>query len=59
MLGLIELFIFFIFLMLVFWGINMYKHIKSSRWSVFQKVADITGLIIFSVIIIMLIKPIM
>ncbi len=59
MLGLIELFIFFIFLMLVFWGINMYRHIKSGSWSFFQKIVDITGLILFTVIIFILIKPIM
>lgn len=56
--GTAKLMIFFVFLILVFWGINMYRHIKGGKWSLFQKITDIGGMIFFGIIIIAMIVPI-
>lgn len=56
--GAARLLIFFVFLIFVFWGINMYRHIRNGKWSLFQKIADIGGMIFFGIIIIAMIVPI-
>ncbi|MCM1528931.1 MAG: hypothetical protein NC093_02925 [Alistipes sp.] len=55
--GTAELMIFFVFLMFVFWCINTYRHIKGGKWSLFQKITDIGGMIFFGIIIIVMIIP--
>ena len=53
----VKVLIFFIALMLVFWGLNVYRHIKSGKWEKFQQTVDIAGLLFFAVMIILLIIP--
>lgn len=55
--GVIKILIFFILLMLVFWGINIYKHAKSGKWTTFMKIVDIVGVLFLAVMIILLIVP--
>ncbi len=56
--GTAELMIFFVFLVLVFWCINTYRHIKGGKWNLFQKITDIGGIIFFGIMIIAMIIPV-
>ncbi|MBO5164441.1 MAG: hypothetical protein J6B75_08420 [Ruminococcus sp.] len=57
--GLIRILIFLTVLMLAFWGINVFRHIKSGSWTKFQKVTDTVGVIMLVGFLISLIVPIM
>jgi hypothetical protein len=52
--GMLQLLIFFIVLIMVFWGINLFRHAKGGKWTKFQKAVDIVGLLFFGVLLIML-----
>ncbi len=52
--GMLKLIIFFIGLIMVFWGMNLFRHAKSGKWTKFQKIVDIVGLLFFGVLMIML-----
>lgn len=52
--GMLRMLIFFVGLIMVFWGINLFRHAKSGKWTKFQKAVDIVGLIFFSILMIML-----
>lgn len=52
--GALSMLILFIGLIMVFWGINLFRHAKSGKWTKFQKAVDIVGLIFFSILMIML-----
>lgn len=52
--GLIRFLVFLIVLLLAFWGINVFRHIKSGNWTTFQKVTDISGILLFSILIFLL-----
>lgn len=52
--GALRMLIFFVGLIMVFWGINLFRHAKSGKWTNFQKAVDIVGLILFGVLMIML-----
>ena len=52
--GMLRILIFFVGLIMVFWGINLFRHAKSGKWTKFQKAVDIVGLIFFSILMIML-----
>jgi hypothetical protein len=39
---------------MVLWGINLFRHAKSGKWTKFQKAVDIGGLLLFGVLMIML-----
>ncbi|MBR5514376.1 MAG: hypothetical protein IKV85_10410 [Ruminococcus sp.] len=52
--GMLKLLIFFVGLIMVLWGINLFRHIKSGKWTNFQKAVDIVGLLFFGVLMIML-----
>ncbi len=52
--GMLKLIIFFIGLIMVFWGMNLFRHAKSGKWTKFQKAVDIVGLLFFGVLMIML-----
>lgn len=54
--GMLRLMIFMIGLVAVFWGINIFRHIKNGSWTKFQKAADIIGMIIMIVLMIMLLS---
>lgn len=56
--GVVRFLILVVFLMLVFCCVNTYKHIKSSKWTSFQKITDISGIVFFIVIIVILIIPV-
>lgn len=47
-----------IVILLIFWGLNIYKHIRSG-WTKLQKIADITGLAMIIGLLIMLIVPLL
>ena len=52
--GMLRLMIFMIGLVAVFWGINIFRHIKNGNWTKFQKAADIIGIIMMIIMLIML-----
>lgn len=52
--GSLRMLIFFVGLIMVFWGINLFRHAKSGKWTKFQKAVDIVGLLFFGVLMIML-----
>ena len=52
--GALSMLILFIGLIMVFWGINLFRHAKSGKWTKFQKAVDIGGLLLFGVLMIML-----
>ncbi len=52
--GALRMLIFFVGLIMVFWGINLFRHAKSGKWTKFQKAVDIVGLLLFGVLMIML-----
>lgn len=45
-------------MLLIFWGLNIYKHIRSG-WTKLQKITDSTGLAMLIVLLIMLIVPLL
>lgn len=53
--GMLRLLIFMVGLIAVFWGINIFRHKINGNWTKFQKVADIIGMILLIVLLIMLI----
>ena len=52
--GMLRILIFFVGLIMVFWGINLFRHAKSGKWTKFQKAVDIIGLLLFGILMIML-----
>ena len=44
--GTVSFMAFMMFLLLVFWCINIYKHINSGNWTKGQKIVDIAGLLL-------------
>lgn len=52
--GMLRLLIFMVGLTAVFWGINIFRHIKNGSWTKFQKAADIIGLLMFIILLILL-----
>lgn len=52
--GMLRILIFFVGLIMVLWGINIFRHAKSGKWTKFQKAVDIIGLLLFGVLMIML-----
>ena len=52
--GMLRILIFFVGLIMVLWGINLFRHAKSGKWTKFQKAVDIVGLLFFGVLMIML-----
>ena len=52
--GMLRILIFFVGLIMVFWGINLFRHAKSGKWTKFQKAVDIIGLLLFGTLMIML-----
>ncbi|MBO5343964.1 MAG: hypothetical protein J6A57_05910 [Ruminococcus sp.] len=52
--GMLRILIFFVGLIMVFWGINLFRHAKSGKWTKFQKAVDVVGLLFFGVLMIML-----
>ena len=52
--GMLRILIFFVGLIMVLWGINLFRHAKSGKWTKFQKAVDIIGLLLFGVLMIML-----
>lgn len=56
--GAAKLMIFFLALILLFWGLNAYKHFKGG-WTKTQRVCDISGLIFLAAVIAMMIIPLL
>lgn len=52
--GMLRILIFFVGLIMVLWGINLFRHAKSGKWTKFQKAVDIIGLLLFGTLMIML-----
>ena len=52
--GMLRILIFFVGLIMVLWGINIFRHAKSGKWTKFQKAVDIIGLLLFGILMIML-----
>ena len=52
--GMLRILIFFVGLIMAFWGINLFRHAKSGKWTKFQKAVDIIGLLLFGTLMIML-----
>lgn len=44
--GLIKILVFMILLLLLFWGVNIYKHIRSGGWKGFRRAVDIVGAVL-------------
>lgn len=55
--GPLKLMIFMVVLMLVFWGINVFRHIKGGKWSKPQQTIDLAGIVMLVVLIILLVIP--
>ena len=53
----IKILVFFILLLLVFWGLNIYKHIRSGGWRGFLQAVDITGGLLILGLLIMTALP--
>lgn len=56
--GAAKLMIFLFVLILIFWGLNTYKHFKGG-WTKTQMVCDISGLILLAAVIAMMIIPLL
>lgn len=56
--GAAKLMIFFLALILLFWGLNAYKHFKSG-WTKTQRVCDISGLIFLAAVIAIMVMPLL
>lgn len=56
--GAAKLMIFFLALILLFWGLNTYKHFKGG-WTKTQKLCDISGLLLLAAVIAMMIIPLL
>ncbi len=52
--GMLRILIFFVGLIMVLWGVNLFRHAKSGKWTKFQKAVDIIGLLLFGTLMIML-----
>lgn len=52
--GMLRILIFFVGLIMVLWGINLFRHAKSGKWTKLQKAVDIVGLLFFGILMIML-----
>ena len=52
--GMLRILIFFVGLIMVLWGINLFRHAKSGKWTKFQKAVDVIGLLLFGILMIML-----
>lgn len=52
--GMLRILIFFVGLIMVLWGINLFRHAKSGKWTKFQKAVDVIGLLLFGTLMIML-----
>ena len=52
--GMLRILIFFVGLFMMFWGVNIFRHLKSGKWTNFQKAVDFDGLILFGILLIML-----
>lgn len=57
--GSVSFMAFMIFLLLVFWCINTYKHISSGRWTKGQKMIDIVGALMLLAVFGSMILPIL
>lgn len=54
----VKFLVFMTVMLLIFWGLNIYKHIRGG-WTKMQKIADITGLEMIIVLLILLIVPLL
>ena len=52
--GMLRILIFFVGLIMLLWGINLFRHAKSGKWTKFQKAVDVIGLLLFGILMIML-----
>lgn len=55
--GIIKILIFLILLMLVFWGLNIYRHIRAGGWKGFQRLVDIIGAVLLIGAFIVMLMP--
>lgn len=58
MTAIVKILIFITVLLLFFWGLNIYKHIRSG-WTKLQKVTDTAGAVMLVGLLISLIIPLM
>lgn len=54
----VKFLIFMIVILLMFWGLNIYKHIRGG-WTKLQKITDISGAAMIIGLLILLIIPLM
>lgn len=54
----VKFLVFMTVMLLIFWGLNVYKHIRSG-WTKLQKIADITGSAMIIGLLILLIVPLL
>lgn len=47
------------FLLLAFWGVNMYRHYDSGKWTKTQKITDIIGLLLLLAVFGSMVIPIL
>ena len=55
--GMIKILIFFVLLLLVFWGLNVYKHIRSGSWNGKSKAFDFIGGLLILGLLVMTVLP--
>lgn len=55
--GALSFLVLLILLMLLCWGLNIYKHIRSGAWKGFQRGADIAGIILIAALFIWTVIP--
>ncbi len=58
MTAIIKFLIFIIVVLLIFWGLNIYKHIRGG-WTKLQKITDITGSAMIIGLLILLTVPLL
>lgn len=58
MTAIIKFFVFMIVILLFFWGLNIFKHIRGG-WTKLQKITDITGILMILGLLIMLVVPLL
>ena len=57
--GAVGMLVFLILLMLAFWLMNVYKHIRSGLWSRGQKIMDLIGTVLLLAALIAVLLPIL
>ncbi|MBQ8961772.1 MAG: hypothetical protein IJ071_11265 [Ruminococcus sp.] len=57
--GMIRILVFFILLLLVFWGLNVYKHIRGGGWRGLRRAVDLLGALLLLGLLLFTLMPVL